>query len=92
VTGTPVENSTMDVWTLLDIAWPGFLGLSGKEFVQRYGDGSDAPLMENLKERLIQPQRWSSGETAVTTPPVMLRRFKSDILEGLPAKEDRPWQ
>src|SRR5207302_5607087 len=65
---------------------------SGREFVDRYGDGSDAVLMENLKERLVQPQRWGSDSTAVTTPPVMLRRFKADILEGLPAKEERPWQ
>jgi HJR/Mrr/RecB family endonuclease len=92
VTGTPVENSTMDMWTLLDVAWPGFLGLSGKDFADRYGDGSDADLMETLKERLIRPQIWGAGESAVTTPPVMLRRFKADILEGLPAKEERPWQ
>jgi SNF2 family DNA or RNA helicase len=80
------------MWTLLDVAWPGFLGLSGKDFVGRYGDGSDADLMETLKERLIRPQIWGAGKSAVTTPPVMLRRFKADILEGLPAKEERRWQ
>jgi SNF2 family DNA or RNA helicase len=36
MTGTPIENSTMDLWTLLDVAWPGFLGVSGKDFVAEY--------------------------------------------------------
>jgi hypothetical protein len=48
--------------------------------------------MENLKERLIRPQTWGAAGSAITTPPVMLRRFKADILEGLPAKQERPWQ
>jgi hypothetical protein len=37
MTGTPIENSVMDLWTLLDVAWPGYLGLSGKDFASEYG-------------------------------------------------------
>lgn len=86
MTGTPVENSTMDVWTLLDVAWPGLLGVSGKEFVDRYGDGTDEALMEELKTQLTEQQK--IGDRKV--PPVMLRRFKSDILT-LPPKTERIW-
>jgi hypothetical protein len=92
MTGTPVENSTMDIWTLLDVAWPGFLELSGKDFVERYGDGSDVDLMVSLKERLITPQNWGTGDAARKTPAVMLRRFKADVLTALAPKEERTWQ
>jgi HJR/Mrr/RecB family endonuclease len=47
--------------------------------------------MEGLKERLVSPARWGEGAAARTTPPVMLRRFKADILVGLPPKEERRW-
>lgn len=91
MTGTPIENSTMDLWTLLDVAWPGFLGVSGKDFVTKYGNGSDEGLMEQLKDRLTQRMMWGESDAVRTTPPVMLRRFKADILVGLPPKEERRW-
>jgi hypothetical protein len=89
MTGTPVENSTMDIWTLLDVAWPGFLGVSGKDFVSRYGNGSDDDLMGSLKDRLISETTWGKNDAVRTTPCVMLRRFKTDILPGLPPKTER---
>jgi superfamily II DNA or RNA helicase len=92
MTGTPIENSTMDLWTLLDVAWPGLLGVSGKDFVATYGNGSDEQLMTSLKDRLILPTTWGEGSSVRTTPQVMLRRFKADILIGLPAKAERRWQ
>jgi hypothetical protein len=91
MTGTPIENSTMDLWTLLDVAWPGFLGVSGKDFVAMYGNGTDEQLMEKLKDRLTSPVMWGQGDAVRTTPPVMLRRFKADILVGLPPKRERRW-
>jgi hypothetical protein len=91
MTGTPIENSTMDLWTLLDVAWPGFLGVSGKDFVATYGNGSDEQLMEQLKLRLTQQVMWGERDAVRTTPPVMLRRFKADILVGLPPKDERRW-
>lgn len=92
MTGTPIENSTMDLWTLLDVAWPGLLGVSGKDFVATYGNGSDEQLMASLKNRLVAPATWGEGSAARTTPQVMLRRFKSDILIGLPPKAEKRWQ
>lgn len=91
MTGTPIENSTMDLWTLLDVAWPGLLGVSGKDFVATYGNGSDEQLMMSLKDRLVAPVTWGEGKAARTTPPVMLRRFKADILIGLPPKVEKRW-
>ena len=83
MTGTPIENSVQDLWTLLDIAWPGFLGLSAREFLNRYRS-DDARLREELKRRLIEPTILPDRIRSV--PPIMLRRFKQDILEGLPER------
>jgi len=84
MTGTPIENSEADLWTLLDIAWPGFLGFSLKEFLKGYR-GADGKRREELRRRLVNP---TSSADGVTVPPVMLRRFKKDILEGLPRKDE----
>lgn len=78
MTGTPIENSVIDLWALLDIAWPGFIQLSAREFLYRYqGEGSEA--RQELRSRLVKP-----GDDR---PAILLRRFKSDILESLPPRE-----
>lgn len=41
MTGTPVENSLMDLWSLVDFAIPGLLGSRG-EFEQAYPDSVDS--------------------------------------------------
>jgi len=51
VTGTPVENSLEDLWSLLDFVMPGFLG-SLSEFQTRYAD--DVNSAESLR-RLTTP-------------------------------------
>ena len=38
ITGTPVENSAMDLWSQFDFLMPGFL-YSRKKFKQKYGNG-----------------------------------------------------
>ena len=83
MTGTPIENSVADLWTLLDIAWPGFLGLSLKDFLKGHA-GNDPSAREELKRRLIEPSR--SRDQRQEYPPIMLRRFKEDSLEGLPQR------
>jgi hypothetical protein len=78
----------MDLWTLMDVAWPGFLGMSGKEFAKAYGEDASANLLSELKARLVGPSTFGNRQC----PPVMLRRFKSGILTGLPKKVERPWR
>lgn len=75
-TGTPVENTLIDLWSLFDFIQPGYLGALndfGKNF-QRPIESSDsrdeAALME-LKA-LIEPQT--------------LRRTKQDVAKDLPHK------
>lgn len=79
-TGTPVENSLIDLWCLFDFIQPGFLG-GLNQFGREYQRPIEAALerdtvaLERLR-KLIEPQT--------------LRRTKQDVAKDLPAKiEDR---
>jgi superfamily II DNA or RNA helicase len=73
LTGTPVENSVRDIWSILHFALPGYLG-NREDFRERYelpiGRGS-----EPEKARLAKRLR-----------PVMLRRLKRQVVKELPEK------
>jgi SNF2 family DNA or RNA helicase len=76
LTGTPIENTAVDLWTIMDRIAPGCLG-PGAEFKQRY----DKPTAENMAElhaRIFKPGR--------TVPPLGLRRLKEEVAKDLPPK------
>lgn len=84
LTGTPVENRLADLWCIMDTAQPGLLK-DLKSFSQTY-EGENAQhsgAVEHLKALL---------DEAEPQPPLhpkpMLRRLKSQHLEGLPTKEE----
>ena len=77
MTGTPIENRLADIWCIMDRAVPGYLG-ELKGFVKRY-EGGDENERGALKAKLDRPD--------ARTPAPMLRRMKSDILIGLPEKQ-----
>ena len=74
LTGTPLENSLRDLWSLFDFLLPGYLG-SRKDFQERYEkpllEGERGPLWDRLNRRVR---------------PWMLRRKKSELLPELPDK------
>lgn len=80
-TGTPVENTLIDLWCLFDFIQPGFLGglnQFGREYQRPIEAGveRDSAALERLRA-LIEPQT--------------LRRTKLDVAKDLPAKiEDLP--
>lgn len=79
LTGTPIENAAMDLWTIMDILAPGSLG-SGAEFRARYG----TPGEENMKDLYARVFKGQDG-----APPLALRRLKDDVARDLPAKTRR---
>ncbi|RME57831.1 DEAD/DEAH box helicase [Candidatus Parcubacteria bacterium] len=79
MTGTPVENRLSDLWSILDASNPGLLG-SLKAFHHRY----EIPARDDPRVASDLAQFLTAGKT----PPVMLRRLKTDHLKGLPAKEE----
>jgi len=76
MTGTPVENRLQDLWTIMDWSWPKLLGAS-RDFERLYPD-DDANALAELRGLLVDRQEGR--------PPVMLRRMKSEVLDGLPQK------
>lgn len=75
LTGTPMENRPLDLWTHFDLMNPGLLGTM-KEFVSRY----EKPIAAGDYER--------SRQLRAKTAPFILRRKKEDVLKELPPKEE----
>jgi hypothetical protein len=84
MTGTPVENSLMDLWTLFDVAWPGRLGYTGEAFKRDF-IRSEAGDLSAIRTLLIEP----SNDNGVNLPPLMMRRMK-EAVASLPPKHIRP--
>ncbi|MEO5334535.1 MAG: SNF2-related protein [Magnetococcus sp. YQC-5] len=80
MTGTPVENRLEDLWAIMDVTYPGYLG-DLKSFSDIYPPEEIAAL-KRLRSIMLDPV----GEV----PPVMIRRMKVDKLEGLPEKRTVP--
>jgi SNF2 family DNA or RNA helicase len=76
MTGTPVENSLMDLWSIVDLVFPGYLG-GKREYSERY---IEKTIDETLEKDL------SDLESLVNQ--ILIRRMKADVLQDLPSKID----
>ena len=84
LTGTPVENNVIELWSLIDILMPGILGRRG-DFSRRYGrqieEGSAVlGAQEEVGEAMDRLQR--------LIRPLILRRTKRAVAPELPPKEE----
>ena len=74
LTGTPIENSLSELWSIFDFLMPGFLG-AYKHFREKYEQPVAARQDEVAAERLRRMIR-----------PFILRRLKKEVLKELPDK------
>lgn len=74
LTGTPLENSLSELWSIFDFVMPGYL-LSHRKFTQKY----ERPIIKNQDEK-------SLTELQKQIAPFILRRMKRDVLQELPPK------
>lgn len=79
LTGTPIENSAIDLWAIMDQLCPGALG-SLKDFRARF-ETVEPERMEELYARVFKPQS--------SLPALALRRLKEQVARDLPPKERR---
>ncbi len=74
LTGTPLENSVSEIWSIFDFLMPGFLG-SYKTFAKRF----HKPIMERGDTKSLEMLRRKISC-------FMLRRTKEEVLTELPPK------
>nr|CAB3226362.1 TATA-binding protein-associated factor 172 [Phallusia mammillata] len=85
LTGTPIQNSVLELWSLFDFLVPGFLG-SEQEFNARF----TKPILASRDAKNSSKEQ-EEGVIAMEALhrqvlPFMLRRMKEDVLKDLPPK------
>ena len=74
LTGTPMENSVRDLWSLMNFVLPGYLG-SRADFRERYEQPLARGPAPEVQRRLARRMR-----------PFLLRRRKTEVAKDLPEK------
>jgi hypothetical protein len=73
LTGTPLENRLLDLWSILDFVQPGYLGTQ-TEFTEKYEPpGAD-----------VNAQRVARRRLSARLRPLLLRRLKQQVARDLP--------
>ncbi|KAA8492942.1 TATA-binding protein-associated factor [Porphyridium purpureum] len=85
LSGTPIQNSVYELWSIFDFLMPGFLGTQ-KEFRDKYGK----PIMASRDPKCTEQGR-ADGKKAMESLhrqvlPFIMRRVKDDVLQELPPK------
>ena len=76
LTGTPLENRLLDLWSIMDFVQPGYLGTQ-EHFIEVYepkGEGEEG----------IDAQRIARRRLSAKLRPLLLRRLKRQVAKDLP--------
>jgi superfamily II DNA or RNA helicase len=76
LTGTPLENRLLDLWSIVDFVQPGHLG-SQQKFREKY---------EPRGENAADEQRIARRRLSAKLRPLMLRRMKREVAHDLPER------
>lgn len=74
LTGTPIENTLSELWSIFDFIMPGFLMKYSK-----FSDYYEKPILKEKNETKME-------ELKKRIQPFILRRMKKDVLKDLPDK------
>lgn len=78
LTGTPLENRLLDLWSITDFIQPGYLGTQ-EQFNQTYdprGEGDEGEIAQRVARRRLSSK----------LRPLMLRRLKRQVAKDLPER------
>ncbi len=76
LTGTPLENRLLDLWSITDFIQPGYLG-SQDHFLQTYepkSEGDDTATVQRIARRRLSAK----------LRPLLIRRLKKQVAKDLP--------
>ncbi|GAA0774087.1 SNF2 helicase associated domain-containing protein [Clostridium subterminale] len=74
MTGTPIENSLTELWSIFDFIMPGYLKTHGK-----FNKNFELPIVKEKDDKALE-------ELLKLIKPFILRRFKRDVALELPPK------
>jgi TATA-binding protein-associated factor len=85
LSGTPIQNNVLELWSLFDFLMPGFLGTE-----KQFNDIYSKPILAS-KDPKCSTKEQETGALAIESLhrqvlPFLLRRLKEDVLNDLPPK------
>jgi hypothetical protein len=76
LTGTPLENRLLDLWSIVDFIQPGYMGTQ-LQFQERY---------EPRGDRAGEEERVARRRLSAKLRPLLLRRLKTEVARDLPER------
>jgi SNF2 family DNA or RNA helicase len=77
LTGTPLENRLLDLWSITDFVQPGYLG-NQHHFSETYTPRDDSPEVQSFARKKLSAR----------LRPILLRRLKTEVAKDLPERID----
>ena len=85
LSGTPIQNNVLELWSLFDFLMPGFLGTE-----RAFNDRFSKPILADREGKATPKERELAASALEALHkqvlPFLLRRLKEDVLSDLPPK------
>lgn len=85
LSGTPIQNNVLELWSLFDFLMPGFLGTE-KVFMEKFAKPIAASRNSKTSSKEQEAGALALESLHKQVLPFMLRRLKEDVLSDLPPK------
>lgn len=85
LTGTPIQNNVLELWSLFDFLMPGYLGTE-RQFSIRYSKPILASRDSKASSKEQEASVFAMESLHAQVLPFILRRLKDDVLKDLPPK------
>lgn len=85
LTGTPIQNNVLELWSLFDFLMPGYLGTE-RQFSIKYSKPILASRDSKASSKEQEASVFALESLHAQVLPFILRRLKDDVLKDLPPK------